>query len=276
MQITSEHLQSRCEVCHRSDCFLPEKNFCLRCGEQSDEIKSYLINHSRKLENLSKVGILRALMWEKEGDQQNLDSAIEYFNICISRANDPIMRANLIHWNVVLKKQKAALNPNNEVSGCVINNSLLGYLKDRIENIRYEPKAPPKFFILFGFFSLLPGLFIILFGFFFGIMFWLNSSYRVSAIILLMDSVYVISALLNFSYMRKFFAEDWKKYKEGILLEILAELEHLYYYNRDMLKKDLTIFKFEEAFNKIEEEMLENGCLERFHNVYKEAIWEKK
>src|SRR5438094_7425082 len=36
MKIRKESLSSRCELCHKDDCFDPVSNHCSRCGTQND------------------------------------------------------------------------------------------------------------------------------------------------------------------------------------------------------------------------------------------------
>lgn len=44
MTINSKSLPTRCEVCHQTDCFDPEDNYCSRCDE--GELRERFVNES--------------------------------------------------------------------------------------------------------------------------------------------------------------------------------------------------------------------------------------
>src|SRR2546426_11649741 len=61
LQIKSESLPERCEICHREDCFDPQNNYCSRCGntgdieKNSDRSHLSIVNEPRPAIRLSAV-----------------------------------------------------------------------------------------------------------------------------------------------------------------------------------------------------------------------------
>ena len=49
LQIKGESLPTRCDICHQSDCFDSEANYCSRCAETFS--KTFLVNKVKTLNN---------------------------------------------------------------------------------------------------------------------------------------------------------------------------------------------------------------------------------
>ena len=51
IQIKTESLPQRCEICHKTDKFYPEKNLCLRCNKVSrSENNDYQNSNIKKID----------------------------------------------------------------------------------------------------------------------------------------------------------------------------------------------------------------------------------
>jgi|SRR6185369_2436773 len=59
LQIKSESLPERCEVCHQTDCFDPEKNYCTRCAGVSVTVPSSLSNSGSYMEAINQARQLK-------------------------------------------------------------------------------------------------------------------------------------------------------------------------------------------------------------------------
>src|SRR5262249_2835160 len=56
-QIKTESMLKRCEVCHLSDCFVPEKMFCSRCSEIIDA-ESLIVHYHPNLDLFGRPEII--------------------------------------------------------------------------------------------------------------------------------------------------------------------------------------------------------------------------
>src|SRR5262245_29055185 len=58
LQIKTESLPQRCEVCHKSDCFKPQSGYCSRCNYSLDEASGFLKNKIAKINSAKYLSIL--------------------------------------------------------------------------------------------------------------------------------------------------------------------------------------------------------------------------
>lgn len=53
LTVTKEHLPKRCEICHQSDMFFAEKEYCERCNDHKHKIKnSSVVTHAKNPSNV--------------------------------------------------------------------------------------------------------------------------------------------------------------------------------------------------------------------------------
>jgi hypothetical protein len=49
LQVKANHLPIRCETCHQSDCFVPDRNYCSRCADLICSNKLNLLSERKTL-----------------------------------------------------------------------------------------------------------------------------------------------------------------------------------------------------------------------------------